>query len=151
MDGSIADHKAATSTHFACKAYQPVGTFSYAERAGSLIVTEKNAKTKVLGGRFVCDPGQGLRSHNGRAISAPRPASRRAPSSIIFKSKEELGLAAVNYWSEITGAFFAAAPYHQHADTLERVLGYIDFRKSMLVGSVPEFTCLAGTMFPGTW
>ena len=63
-----------------------------------------------------------------------------------FKSKEELGVAAANYLSEMTGAFFAAAPYHQHPDPLERVLGYINFRKSILVGSVPEFTCLAGTM-----
>ena len=63
-----------------------------------------------------------------------------------FKSKEELGVAAAKYWSEITGALFAAAPYHQHADPLERVLGYIDFRKSLLIGRVPEFTCLAGTM-----
>lgn len=63
-----------------------------------------------------------------------------------FKSKEELGVAAANYWSEATGAFFADAPYHQHRDPLDRVLGYIDFRKSILKGDLPEFTCLVGTM-----
>jgi TetR/AcrR family transcriptional repressor of nem operon len=63
-----------------------------------------------------------------------------------FANKVALGVAAADYWSEITGAFFAAAPYHKHADPLDRVLGYIDFRKAILVGRVPEFTCLAGTM-----
>lgn len=63
-----------------------------------------------------------------------------------FKDKETLGVAAADYWSEVTGAFFAAAPYHQHADPLDRVLGYIDFRKTILTGGVPEFTCLVGTM-----
>ncbi|MHB1207516.1 MAG: TetR/AcrR family transcriptional regulator [Rhodospirillaceae bacterium] len=63
-----------------------------------------------------------------------------------FTSKEALGVAAAEHWSEITGAFFAAAPYHHHADPLDRVLGYIDFRKAILTGSVPEFTCLVGTM-----
>lgn len=63
-----------------------------------------------------------------------------------FKDKPSLAVAAANYWSEITGAFFAAAPYHKHKDPLARVLGYIDFRKSILTGGVPDFTCLVGTM-----
>lgn len=63
-----------------------------------------------------------------------------------FASKEALGVAAANHWSEVTGAFFAGAPYHTHADPLDRVLGYIAFRKALLTGTLPEFTCLAGTM-----
>ncbi len=63
-----------------------------------------------------------------------------------FKSKEALGIAAAGYWSEMTGAFFEGAPFHQHKDPLDRVLGYIDFRKAILMGKVPEFTCLVGTM-----
>ncbi len=31
--------------------------------------------------------------------------------------------------------FFAAPPYHGHAAALDRVLGYIDFRKSILQGA----------------
>src|SRR5512146_3458107 len=68
-----------------------------------------------------------------------------------FKTKEALGVAAAEYWSDMTGAFFAAAPYHRHADPLERVLGYIDFRKAILTGTVPEFTCLVGTMVQDTY
>ncbi|HVA13576.1 MAG TPA: TetR/AcrR family transcriptional regulator [Stellaceae bacterium] len=63
-----------------------------------------------------------------------------------FKDKEAVAIAAAVYWSEVTGALFAAAPYHRHADPLDRVLGYIDFRKGILTGDVPEFTCLVGTM-----
>lgn len=63
-----------------------------------------------------------------------------------FASKDALGVAAADHWSEMTGALFAAAPYHEHKDPLARVLGYLDFRKALLQGAVPEFTCLVGTM-----
>ena len=63
-----------------------------------------------------------------------------------FKSKDELAVAAANYWSETTGALFASAPYHGHADPLERVLAYVDFRAALIEGAPAEFTCLVGTM-----
>jgi len=63
-----------------------------------------------------------------------------------FASKSDLAVAAARHWSETTGALFAGAPYHDHADPLDRVFGYLDFRKGLLKGAVPEFTCLVGTM-----
>jgi TetR/AcrR family transcriptional regulator, transcriptional repressor for nem operon len=63
-----------------------------------------------------------------------------------FKDKEALGVASAEYWSATTDAFFQAAPYHRHKDPLERLLGYIDFRKSILKGELAEFTCLVGTL-----
>lgn len=63
-----------------------------------------------------------------------------------FKGKEDFAVCCANYWSEMTGHFFAGAPYHQHIDPLDRVMGYLDFRKANLKGAVPEFTCLVGTM-----
>jgi TetR/AcrR family transcriptional repressor of nem operon len=63
-----------------------------------------------------------------------------------FKSKEALAVAAAHHWSEVTDAFFETAPYHAHDDPLDRVLGYIDFRKALLKGEIAEFTCLVGTM-----
>jgi TetR/AcrR family transcriptional repressor of nem operon len=63
-----------------------------------------------------------------------------------FESKDALAIAAANHWSEITGAFFATAPYRRHKDPLSRVLGYLDFRKAILKGEIAEFTCLVGTM-----
>jgi TetR/AcrR family transcriptional repressor of nem operon len=63
-----------------------------------------------------------------------------------FPTKDSLAVAAVDQWTEISAAFFAAAPYHRFDDPLDRVLGYLDFRKAILRGDVAEFTCLAGTM-----
>lgn len=68
-----------------------------------------------------------------------------------FNSKEELAVAAADYWSARTGAFFAAAPYQQLEDPLERLLGYLEFRKSILRGALAEFTCLVGTMVQETY
>ncbi len=63
-----------------------------------------------------------------------------------FASKEDLAVAAADHWSAVTGAFFAAAPYHALKRARDRVLGYVDFRATILQGTVPEFTCLVGTM-----
>ena len=63
-----------------------------------------------------------------------------------FESKEALGIAAAEHWSQTTGALFEQAPYHAHAEPLDRVLAYVDFRKAILQGGVPEFTCLVGTI-----
>ncbi|MGC2638395.1 MAG: TetR family transcriptional regulator [Acidobacteriaceae bacterium] len=71
-----------------------------------------------------------------------------------FKSKEELAFEAANYWSTVTGELFREAPYHAPADPLDRVLAYVDFRKALLQGELPYFTCLVGTMLQevyGTW
>ncbi len=63
-----------------------------------------------------------------------------------FKSKDALAVAAANHWSELTNALFESAPYHQHSDPLDRILGYLDFRKALLQGEIAEFTCLVGTL-----
>ena len=68
-----------------------------------------------------------------------------------FKSKEDLGVAAADHWSELTGALFAGAAYHDHPDPLDRIIGYVEFRKQLLRGAVPEFTCLVGTMVQETY
>jgi TetR/AcrR family transcriptional regulator, transcriptional repressor for nem operon len=62
-----------------------------------------------------------------------------------FKSKEDLAIAAAGHWGDVTSGLFAAAPYHALPDPLERVLAYVDFRKAILRGELPEFTCFAGT------
>lgn len=63
-----------------------------------------------------------------------------------FPSKDALAVAAVDRWSEVSKALFETAPYHKHRDPLDRVLGYLDFRKALLKGEVADFTCLAGTI-----
>ncbi len=63
-----------------------------------------------------------------------------------FKSKEDLALAAVAHWDANAAQFFAAAPYHDAPDPLGRLIAYIEFRKAILTGDLPDFTCFAGTI-----
>lgn len=62
-----------------------------------------------------------------------------------FKSKEDLAIAAAAYWGATTGSLFGAAPYHDHADPLDRLLAYVDFRKVLIRGEPAQFSCFAGT------
>ncbi len=63
-----------------------------------------------------------------------------------FESKEALGVAAAHFWADTTSAFFSEAPYHAPKEPLQRVLAYIEFRKSIIEGELSEFTCLVGTL-----
>lgn len=63
-----------------------------------------------------------------------------------FKTKDALGVAAANHWADTTGALFAGAPYHEPDDPLERILAYLDFRRSIIGGETFAYTCLVGTM-----
>lgn len=63
-----------------------------------------------------------------------------------FKSKEELALAAAEHFSSMADGLFATAPYRSLPDPVDRVLGYVSFRKAILLGDLPQFTCLLGTM-----
>ncbi len=62
-----------------------------------------------------------------------------------FSSKDELGVAAAQHWSDVTGPLFAKADYHRHADALDRIFGYIAFRAAIAKGPLEAFTCFAGT------
>ena len=63
-----------------------------------------------------------------------------------FKSKEDMAVAAAAHFGAMAEGLFSQAPYRTLADPLERLLGYVDFRKSILQGTLPEFTCLLGTL-----
>ena len=68
-----------------------------------------------------------------------------------FKSKEDLALSAIAHWDATTSVFFATAPYHDAADPLSRVIAYIEFRKALLTGDLPDFTCFVGTIVQETY
>ena len=68
-----------------------------------------------------------------------------------FRSKDDLALAALEHWKAGTRELFANAPYHLATDPLDRVLAYVDFRKTILTGELPEFTCFVGTMVQETY
>ena len=62
-----------------------------------------------------------------------------------FASKETLGVAAAQHWTAVTGPLFAGANYHRHADPLDRVFAYLDFREAIARGPLESITCFAGT------
>lgn len=62
-----------------------------------------------------------------------------------FSSKEQLGVAAIEQFSEMAEALFGSAPYRALPDPRDRVLGYVDFRVALLQGDIAQYTCLMGT------
>jgi TetR/AcrR family transcriptional repressor of nem operon len=63
-----------------------------------------------------------------------------------FRSKEECAVAAAGHFAERAETLFESAAFCKLDDPRERVLGYVDFRKAILQGDLPQFTCLLGTM-----
>ena len=58
-----------------------------------------------------------------------------------FKNKEALGIAAADYWSEMTGAFFEAAPYHKQSVCCGKAVGgtnHIDWEWRLLAQIKPQ-------------
>ena len=104
-----------------------------------------NARTRLLQASLRLIRAQG---YNATSVEELCTAAGVTKGAFFhhFSSKEALAIAAAGFWSETTGALFDAAPYHGHADPLDRMLGYIDFRAGLLNGPVEAFTCLAGTM-----
>jgi TetR/AcrR family transcriptional regulator, transcriptional repressor for nem operon len=63
-----------------------------------------------------------------------------------FTSKEEIAVAAADQFSLMADHLFTTAPYTNLVDPVERLLAYLDYRKAILLGELPEYTCLLGTM-----
>ncbi|MCL6709953.1 TetR/AcrR family transcriptional regulator [Pseudomonas sp. R2.Fl] len=63
-----------------------------------------------------------------------------------FASKEDLAVAAAGHFSAMADDIFETAPYRMLSDPLDRLLGYVAFRRSILDGALADYTCLLGTM-----
>jgi TetR/AcrR family transcriptional repressor of nem operon len=96
------------------------------------------------------DAALGLVRRNGWAATSVEQLCRAAGVTKgaffhHFESKEALGVAAAQHWTDVTTPLFANAPYHRHADPLDRIFGYLDFRRAIVQGPLEAFTCFAGT------
>ena len=109
-----------------------------------------SAKTKILDAALMVIRAKGYAATTVDELCAASDVTKGAFFH-HFKSKDDLAVAVAEHWSKVTGALFEAAPYHRHAEPLQRVLGYLEFRKDLLTGEVAEFTCLVGTMVQETF
>ena len=111
----------------------------------STATLQSDAKTRLLDAAMHLIRAQGYSATTVEDICREAGLTKGAFFH-YFASKEDLAVAAAAHFSAMAEGFFAAAPYRHLADPLDRVLGYIDFRTAILDGSIPEFTCLLGTM-----
>lgn len=68
-----------------------------------------------------------------------------------FGGKEELAVAAARHFADKAEDVFSNAPYRKLTDPLERLLGYVEYRRAILKRELPEFTCLLGTLVQETY
>ncbi|MGB6134820.1 MAG: helix-turn-helix domain-containing protein [Acidobacteriaceae bacterium] len=63
-----------------------------------------------------------------------------------FSSKEDLALASIRHWEGLNSAASDSTLYRFLPDPVDRLLGYVDFRKTLLRGELPDYTSLTGTL-----
>jgi TetR/AcrR family transcriptional regulator, transcriptional repressor for nem operon len=106
---------------------------------------DRNARGRLLDAAVAVIRSQGLSATTVDELCAAAGVTKGAFFH-HFDSKESLAVEAAHHWTRTTEALFASAPYHDHADPLDRVVAYLDLRAALVTGSPAEFTCLAGTM-----
>ena len=62
-----------------------------------------------------------------------------------FASKEDLAIEAARQWDQGASSLFSLAGYHRQPDALDRLLGYVAYRKELIAGDIREWSCYAGT------
>jgi TetR/AcrR family transcriptional repressor of nem operon len=115
------------------------------ERANTMPLAKAGARQNLLDAALALMREKGYASTSVDELCAQAGVTKGAFFH-HFKSKDALAVAAANRWSELATALFETAPYHSHRDPLARVLGYLEFRKTLLKGEIANFTCFVGTM-----
>ncbi len=67
-----------------------------------------------------------------------------------FESKEDLAITAAREWGEAAVHLFADGPYVAERNPLDRLLGYVRFRRDLISGHIREWSCFAGTTIQET-
>ena len=105
----------------------------------------KDARTKLLDAALAVIRGKG---YSATSVDELCQAAGVTKGAFFhhFRSKEDLAVAAAAHFGTMAEGVFAAAPYRGLDDPLDRLLGYVDFRREILQGELPDYTCLLGTM-----
>jgi len=111
---------------------------------------KQNARKKLLDASLTLIRSQGFAATTVDQLCASAGVTKGAFFH-HFATKDDLAVAAADYWSTSTGGLFATAPYHQPRDPFDRILAYLDFREALLQGTCAQFTCLAGTLLQETY
>lgn len=112
--------------------------------------TQHTSKTKILDAAMHVIRAKG---YSATTIEDVCQAAGLTKGSFFhhFKGKEELALAAAAHFGAMAANLFAQAPYRSLPDPLDRLLAYVEFRKAILQGDIPDYTCLLGTMVQETY
>jgi TetR/AcrR family transcriptional regulator, transcriptional repressor for nem operon len=113
-------------------------------------ISQRSAKTKLLDAALWTIRAKGYSATTVDDICAEAGVTKGAFFH-HFKSKEDLAVSAAEHFSTMAENLFTNAPYQQLPDPRDRLLAYVDFRKAILKGELPEFTCLLGTMVQETY
>jgi TetR/AcrR family transcriptional repressor of nem operon len=105
----------------------------------------KDARTKLLDAALAIIRAQGYAATSVDDLCRAAGVTKGAFFH-HFRSKEELAVAAAGHFGEMAETLFAAAAYRTLPDARARVLAYVDFRREILQGELPDYTCLLGTM-----
>jgi len=127
--------------------YQPVGMF---QGMATPHPRRGDARTRLLDAALTVIRTQGYAGTSVDALCAAAGVTKGAFFH-HFTTKEDLAIAAAGHFSAMADTLFAAAPFRALPDPLDRFLAYLDFRAEILLGDLPDVTCLLGTMVQETY